>query len=124
MRFLSLVCVVLASTVAVDAFVPAAVVQKAKSSASMSMAQKSVDDSDDIMQMWGKAAMASVVSWGVAAQLASAVMLPASPTSIQGTFVHSHIQELCALTVPCIVVTTKSTIFGWRSTYVGRLIDR
>jgi hypothetical protein len=87
MRFSSLVCVVLASTVAVDAFVPAAVVQKAKTSASsMSMAKKSADDKDDSMPLWGKAAMASVVSWGMAAQLASAVMLPASSTYFQGTF--------------------------------------
>jgi hypothetical protein len=85
MRFSSLVCVVLASTVTVDAFVPAAVVQKAKaSSASLSMTKRSSED--DSMQMWGKVAMASVVSWGMAAQLASAVMLPASSTSFQGTY--------------------------------------
>ena len=86
MRFSSLACLVLATTVAVDAFMPAAVVQKAKTSASsLSMAKKSVDNNDDSMQMWGKAAMASVLSWGMAAQLASAVMLPASSTYFQGT---------------------------------------
>jgi hypothetical protein len=88
MRFSSLACcLVSASTVAVDAFVPAAVVQKAKTSASasLSMAKKSADSNDDSMPMWGKAAMASVVSWSMAAQLASAVMLPASSTSFQGT---------------------------------------
>jgi hypothetical protein len=96
MRFSSLVCVVLASTVAVDAFVPAAVVQRAKASASASTVslsmtkKKSADDNDDSMPMWGKAAMASVISWGMAAQLASAatmapLMLPTTSTYFQGT---------------------------------------
>jgi hypothetical protein len=108
MRFSSIAYVVFASAVAVDAFVPAALMKAAKassSSAALSMSSKKQDESSRSSSLlsppvWGQAAMATVVSWGLVAQLASASVAPMLPAStVQGTLRYLFI---CCLLARCI----------------------